>query len=109
MVYGISPGTISKKLPVSEPTVRSWIRTFAASNSESMPYKGENKRHCGQGSASDSSMSLEEEVRLLREENRRLKQTAAIEKLRADLNDEIISVAEQKFGIQIRKKAGTKQ
>ncbi len=30
-------------------------------------------------------------------------------RLRADLYNEIINVAEQKFGIQIRKKAGTKQ
>ncbi len=29
--------------------------------------------------------------------------------LRADLYNEIINVAEQRFGIQIRKKAGTKQ
>jgi hypothetical protein len=39
----------------------------------------------------------------------RLEKELRREKLRADLNDEIINVAEQKFNIQIRKKAGAKR
>jgi len=38
-----------------------------------------------------------------------LKKELRREKLRADLNDEIINVAERKFNIQIREKAGAKR
>ena len=50
--------------------------------------------------------SQEEDVKM---EIKRLKKELWREKLRADLNEEIINVAEQKFNIQIRKKAGARQ
>ena len=50
-----------------------------------------------------------EDVKELQAEIKRLQRDLRMEKLRADLNEEIIKVAESKFNIHIRKKAGAKQ
>ena len=62
-----------------------------------------------QAVATTSEPIPEGDEKRLRAEIRRLELELKREKLRADLNEEIINVAEQKFNIQIRKKAGAKR
>lgn len=56
--------------------------------------------------ATDLSQSTD--VSVLQAEIKRLRKALEHESLRADVYDEMINVAEQQFGISIRKKAGTK-
>lgn len=58
----------------------------------------------GQGVVSDSEEGMKGKEEALREEIRRLEIELKREKLRADLNEEIINVAEEMFNIQIREK-----
>ena len=61
-------------------------------------------RESSAGSLSKNQACNEE---TLRAEIRRLESELRREKLRADLNEEIINVAERKFNIQIRKNLST--
>lgn len=107
--HGMSANAISMRLPISRKTISRWISIFAASNNEDMKQDTRCKQPENQQEKHDGGRSLEEENNQLREEIKCLTAAAKREKLRADLNEEIINVAERKFGIQIRKKAGTKQ
>ena len=51
----------------------------------------------------------EDQIRELKEENKRLEKALELEKLRSKAFDTMINVAEQTFNIPIRKKSGTKQ
>ena len=51
----------------------------------------------------------EEELKMLKAENKRLEKALELEKLRATAYDTMITVAEQTFNIPIRKKSGTKR
>ena len=62
----------------------------------------ETKTKTSKKSASDADETIEEKIA-------RLERELEEARLRADLYDEIINVAEKKFDIQIRKKAGTKR
>lgn len=102
--------TISKKFDISRTTVYHWIRTFAEETTESegkdmdepnkprendKPLKGVSEQEL-------EAMSAEEQIAVLKEALR-------MSELRADLYDEIINVAEAKYKISLRKKAGAKQ
>lgn len=100
---------IAMILPVCTGTIRRWCSTFASENDNvTMPRRiigvVPNKKlpKDAEDFVSNETAELQAEVRRLRLELRR-------EKLRADLNEEIINVAEGKFNISIRKKAGAKQ
>ena len=56
-----------------------------------------------------SKQQLEEELKAMKAENKRLQEALALEKLRSKAYDTMIDVAEANFNIPIRKKAGTKQ
>ena len=56
-----------------------------------------------------SKQQLEEELKAVKAENRRLQEALWLEKLRSKAFDTMIDVAEANFNIPIRKKAGTKQ
>ena len=56
-----------------------------------------------------SKQQLEEELKTMKAENKRLQEALALEKLRSKAYDTMIDVAEANFNIPIRKKAGTKQ
>ena len=56
-----------------------------------------------------SKQQLEEELKAAKAENKRLQEALELEKLRSRAYDTMIDVAEEKFNIPIRKKAGTKQ
>ena len=53
--------------------------------------------------------SLEDRVKELEAENKRLQKTLELEKLRSKALDTMINVAEETFNIPVRKKPGTKQ
>lgn len=103
---GATITAISRKISTPRSTIWDWICNFAAENCIEMASKKYSRKSAGSpanGSvAGDGEEALYEEIRCLREELKR-------ERLRADLNEEIINVAEQKFNIQIRKKAGAKR
>ena len=50
-----------------------------------------------------------DDVKKLKEKIRQLEKELKHERLRADVYDELINVAEENFKIQLRKKAGAKQ
>jgi transposase-like protein len=56
-----------------------------------------------------SKQQLEEELKAMKAENKRLQEALELEKLRSRAFDTMIDVAEANFNIPIRKKAGTKQ
>ena len=56
-----------------------------------------------------SKQQLEEELKAMKAENKRLQEALELEKLRSKAYDTMIDVAEANFNIPIRKKAGTKQ
>ena len=56
-----------------------------------------------------SKQQLEEELKAIKAENKRLQEALELEKLRSRAYDTMIDVAEANFNIPIRKKAGTKQ
>ena len=90
---------IAEKLSLKRCTVTFWIRTFAEQTAiESM------KRDL-----QIASDSMPTGVQELQKEVLELRKRLAQEKLRADAYDEMINVAEGKFKIKIRKKAGAKQ
>ena len=59
--------------------------------------------------ASESNQSLPQDVLALQAELKKLRAELLNAEIKAEAYDELINVAEAKFGIQIRKKAGAKQ
>ena len=106
---GASITAISKRISTPRNTIRRWIRNFAEENAIEMPTKTYCKHYDKQTYRSDIQSMAEGDTKALKAEIMRLEKELKREKLRADLNDEIINVAEQKFNIQIRKKAGAKR
>lgn len=122
----VSLRTLSENLGIPNPTIWRWIANFAEKNptdvrlmdkirANSTNYgprntSGERVHNdaeevvAPQASAADtaSALSAEEELRLLKIQLQK-------ERLRADAYEEMINVAESKFNINIRKKAGAKQ
>ena len=104
---GYGADRISRILPIGHATVSRWIAIFAAENEEKsvqMPNsKLKSQTHpCPVASDVNAIQVLQAEVARLQSQ---LKQ----ERLRADAYDEMINVAESKFKISIRKKAGAKR
>ena len=98
---GYSPYQIKKLnlVPVGKETMRGWIANFEAENG-----KGSPKRimEAKKAQAEEELEALKAKVADLEEQLRR-------EKLRNRLNEKIIDIAEERWHIEIRKKAGTKQ
>ena len=100
---GMGHSRISKIIPVPEETIRRWIRKFAtntASGSNQMKSSTPKQQ---------SSANVTEDFKALQRRNKELEAQLKRETLRADFYDEMINVAEAKFNIPIRKKAGAKQ
>lgn len=86
-------------VPVSRRQMREWIANFEAENG-----KGSPKRIMEAKKAKEN-----EEREALKERISDLEEQLRIERLRNRLNEKIIDIAEQRWHIEIRKKAGTKQ
>ena len=95
---GKSSKEIAKEHGVSLTTVNRILCKFAAENDKSALLMGRR-----------STDSLSEENKALRKEVLELKKQLYNETMRADFYDTMIDVAEEMFGIEIRKKADTGQ
>ena len=122
-VEGLGYHTIGKLIPVSVSSIAGWIRNFAKQHHskseimESIIRLEENNKESGK---SPSSLECTAEVTGNNSakinppddyatEIHRLKEELKFQRLRADAYDEMITVAEQRFKVNIRKKAGAKQ
>jgi len=86
-------------VPVDRKTIKEWIANFVAENGKVTP------------STIMESKKTEsnEELEALKARIADLEEQLRLEKMRGRLNDKIIEIAEKKYNIQIRKKAGAKQ
>lgn len=112
---GLTYRAISAKTGVSSTTVFNWVRNFAPENREPMkskPYKC--RRIAGvrapeRRSGQEPSALAGAEAETLEEKVMRLERELEEARLEADLCNAIIDVAEKKFNIAIRKKAGARR
>ena len=95
---GVSQSELARKHGTSQAAVSKIISKFAAENDKSVLLM-KNK----------PTDSQSEEIKALKKEVLELKKQLYDETMRADFYDTMIDVAEEMFGIEIRKKAGTGQ
>ena len=89
-------------------TLRQWCIKFAASNKSTQELPMDKKVQVDE-QTSKQEQSLPEDVQALQAELKRLRAELLNAQIKSEAYDELINVAEAKFGIQIRKKAGAKQ
>ena len=100
---------ITKILPLSKNTVVRWIANFAVDNPQAAaPYHMRSEKQQSTPPIREGQLQ-DNNVQALQEEIRRLRSELLNAEIKAEAYDELINVAEAKFGIQIRKKAGAKQ
>ncbi|MEG1766779.1 MAG: transposase [Muribaculaceae bacterium] len=101
---GYGEDRISRIIPIGHTTVSRWITKFATANQQNLVQMRKKE------SRVKEVVTLEEkDLKALKGENARFQAQLRQAQLRADFYDEMINVAEAKFNISIRKKAGTKQ
>ena len=105
---GLSYGRISKIISVPEETIRRWCIKFAASNKNTQELPMDKKVQVDE-QTTKQEQSLPKDVQALQAELKRLRAELLDAQIKSEAYDELINVAEAKFGIQIRKKAGAKQ
>ena len=101
---------ICKVLPISRTILYRWIAIFAEEN----PQVASMKRVKAVNKAPAQSPEIQQEdlprdVQELQAELKKLRAQLNKAEIKAEAYDELINVAEAKFNIQIRKKAGAKQ
>lgn len=100
---GMGEDRISRILPVGHSTVSRWIAIFAREDrKKSVRMKAVKPRTQATSGEEQDKKALEKRIKELEAQLKR-------ETLRADFYDEMINVAEAKFNIPIRKKAGAKR
>lgn len=104
---GLGYVRISKIIPVSATTVKNWCITFAAENGITMEKKANEIRK--RTTKTSASTEVPNDIKNLQAEVLRLQKELKQEKLRADAYDMMIDIAESRFNIPIRKKAGTRR
>ena len=98
---GFSPRKIAKLqlVPVSVRQMYHWIAIFEAENGKGSPQR-----------IMEAKKSKEqEELESLKSRISELEESLRVERLRNRLNEKIIDIAEARWHIEIRKKAGTKR
>lgn len=105
---GLSYHRISKIIPVAKETLRQWCINFAPSNQSELQYSMKNKVQVDDHT-SEKDQAHPQNVQALQAELKRLRAELLNAQIKSEAYDELINVAEAKFGIQIRKKAGAKQ
>ena len=90
---------IAKMLPVGEKTIARWIANFVAENGTVTP----------QTVMQTNQEPNNEELQALKKKVAELEKQLKYQEMRADAYDTMIDIAEKKFNIPIRKKAGAKQ
>ena len=113
---GLSYRQIAKILPVSKTTIMRWIAIFAEENPHAQRMvklttnvKTVKTRKVESVQTEPSSATMPEDVQSLQEEVLRLRAQLEKAEIKAEAYEELINVAETKFRIPIRKKAGAKQ
>ena len=101
---GMTLQEISEIIPVSGETIRRWCIKFAPELNEIEPMT---KKKGTSLITTDERQSCDNKA--LERRIKELEDKLAKESLRADFYEEMINVAESKFNIPIRKKAGIKQ
>lgn len=101
---GYGEDRISRIIPIGHTTVSRWITKFATANQQNLVQMRKKESR-----VKEVVTSEEKDLKALKGENARLQAQLRQAQLRADFYDEMINVAEAKFNISIRKKAGTKQ
>ena len=98
---GYSPYRIAKLnlVPVGSNAIAAWIANFVAGNGTVTP----------QTVMQSKQENRNEELEALQKEVADLKKQLKYQEMRADAYDTMIDIAEKKFNIPIRKKAGAKQ
>ena len=98
---GYSPYRIAKLnlVPVGRHAIKQWIANFVAENGTVTP----------QPVMQSNQENRNEELEALQKEVADLKKQLKYQEMRADAYDTMIDIAEKKFNIPIRKKAGAKQ
>lgn len=104
---GMSVKEIVSLFPVSSKTVYRWISIFADATPQT-PLQMDKKKKTSPMPATDPSVQ-ETDVEMLRARIRELESQLTMAEIKAEAYDEMINVAESKFNIQIRKKAGAKR
>ena len=90
---------IAKMVPVGEKTIDRWIANFVAENGTVTP----------QTVMQSNQEPNNEELQALKKKVAELEKQLKYQEMRADAYDTMIDIAEKKFNIPIRKKAGAKQ
>ena len=90
---------IAKMVPVGEKTIARWIANFVAENGTVTP----------QTVMQSNQETNKEELDALKKKVAELEGQLKYQEMRADAYDTMIDIAEKKFNIPIRKKAGAKQ
>lgn len=98
---------ISKIIPVSATTVKKWCITFAAENGITMEKRSNEIRK--RTTKTSASTEVPNDIKNLQAEVLRLQKELKQQKLRADVYDKMIDIAESRFNIPIRKKAGARR
>ncbi len=105
---GLGYRRINKLIPVSITTLKRWCDTFAEENGITMEKKVHKERKKPDGKVSEST-EFPNDIKSLQAEIANLQKELRHEKLRADSLEAMIDIAETKFNIPIRKKAGAKR
>lgn len=101
---------ISRIVPVSFTTITRWIRNFVDENPEMLSARmKKNEESKDKVYAGSPYSAMSKDLKAMRSEIARLTKELRKASMRADAYDEMINVAEKKFNIKIRKKAGTKR
>lgn len=103
---------LSKEFGVSRISIWRWIRNFADGNDNFTPSHTNTKSKLQESMVKgdlSSKETLEEELRCLRAENKRLSEALKMSEWMNHAKDVMIDQAEKTFNIPIRKKSGAKQ
>ena len=107
---GLRVTQISHALSISRPVLYKWIAIFAEQNPQMASMKGVKKvKKVSKPSPEAQAEELPKTVMELQAELKRLRAQLKKAEIKAEAYDELINVAETKFNIPIRKKAGAKQ
>lgn len=106
---GYSPYRLKKIFPLSKHTIERWIANFAEENPQIVSSHRMKKKKTQPAIPEHAEQLPASDVQVLQEELKRLRAELTNAEIKAEAYNELINVAESKFGIQIRKKAGAKR
>lgn len=101
---GYGEDRIAKILPIGHTTASRWIAIFAREKENTIYIKSMAKKHSKQPEQNPG-----EELETLKKRVKELEAQLLKAEIKAEFYDEMINVAEAKFKIPIRKKAGAKR